>query len=258
MTESLEALKAYQDAHSDNLVIQGAETLGRTHTERLVNSGYLQMVVKGWYIPSQPGSEGDSTVWYVSYWSFVVAYLNKKFGGRWCLSPELSLYFYSGKTVVPRQLIVRSESGTNNILNLPFGTSILDIKASVPQTVYRETRYGVRLYPLELALLMVGPDYYRRDALEARTCLATLREVAPLMAVAIDGGHSTRAGRVAGALRSIGREEMADELLRTMRQVGYQVKEENPFEENVRMERMLVRCMRKGIRPGICSCLSRV
>ena len=30
---------------------------------------------------------------------------------------------------------------------------------------------------------------------------------------------------------------MADELLRTMRQVGYQVKEENPFEENVRMER---------------------
>ena len=56
------------------------------------------------------------------------------------------------------------------------------------------------------------------------------------MAVAIDGGHSTRAGRVAGALRSIGREEMADELLRTMRQVGYQVTEENPFEENVRME----------------------
>ena len=177
MAESLEALKAYQDAHSDNLVIQGAETFGRTHTERLVNSGYLQRVVKGWYIPSQPGSEGDSTVWYVSYWSFVVVYLDKKFGGRWCLSPELSLYFYSGKTVVPRQLIVRSESGTNNILNLPFGTSILDIKASVPQTVYREPRYGVRLYPLELALLMVGPEYYRRDALEARTCLATLREV---------------------------------------------------------------------------------
>ena len=236
LAESLEALKAYQDAHSDNLVIQGAETLGRTHTERLVGSGYLQMVVKGWYIPSQPGSEGDSTVWYVSYWSFVVAYLDKKFGERWCLSPEFSLYFHSGKTVVPRQLIVRSERGTNNILNLPFGTSILDIRASVPGTVYREPRYGVRLYPLELALLMVGPDYYRRDALEARTCLASLREVAPLMAAAIDNGHSTRAGRVAGALRSIGREEMADELLRTMRQVGYQVSEENPFEENVRME----------------------
>ena len=226
-------LKAYQDAHGDNLVIQGADTLGRTHTERLVNSGYLQMVMKGWYIPSSPGSEGDSTVWYVSYWHFITAYLDKRFNGAWCLSPELSLYFHSGKTVIPKQLIVRCENGTNNILQLPFGTSLVDIKASLPPTMIREPRYGVRLYPMEYALLMVGPDYYRRDALEARTCLASLRDVSPIVLAAIDGGHTTRAGRVAGALRSIGREEMADELLRMMRQVGYTVTEENPFEENV-------------------------
>ncbi len=87
---------------------------------------------------------------------------------------------------------------------------------------------------------MVGPDYYRRDALEARTCLASVREISPLVSVAIDGGHTTRAGRVAGALRSIGREEMADELLRMMRQVGHTVTEENPFEENVRLETFAV------------------
>ena len=92
MAESLAALKAYQDAHGDNLVIHGADVLGRTHTERLVDAGYLTMVLRGWYIPSFPGSEGDSTVWYVSYWSFVSAYLDSKFDGRWCLSPELSLY----------------------------------------------------------------------------------------------------------------------------------------------------------------------
>lgn len=137
MAESLAALKAYQDAHGDNLVIHGADVLGRTHTERLVDAGYLTMVLRGWYIPSFPGSEGDSTVWYVSYWSFVSAYLDSKFDGRWCLSPELSLYYYSGKSVVPRQLIVRSESGTNNIIQLPFGTSILDIKASLPPLVER-------------------------------------------------------------------------------------------------------------------------
>ena len=73
MAESLAALKAYQDAHGDNLVIHGADVLGRTHTERLVDAGYLTMVLRGWYIPSFPGSEGDSTVWYVSYWSFVSA-----------------------------------------------------------------------------------------------------------------------------------------------------------------------------------------
>ena len=56
-----------------------------------------------------------------------------------------------------------------------------------------------------------------------------------MTAVAIEGGHSTRAGRVVGALRSIGREEMADTLLTTMRQIGYEVSEENPFEENIRL-----------------------
>ena len=79
MAESLAVLKAYQDSHGENLVIQGADTLGRIHTERLVDAGYLKMVIKGWYIPSFPGSEGDSTVWYVSYWSFVAAYLESKF-----------------------------------------------------------------------------------------------------------------------------------------------------------------------------------
>ena len=240
LAESLAVLKSYQNAHGDNLVIQGADTLGRTHTERLVNSGYLTMVIKGWYIPTSPGSEGDSTVWYVSYWNFVTAYLDKRFEGAWCLSPELSLYFHSGKTVIPKQLIVRSELGANNILQLPFRTSLVDIKAPLPPEVVQEPRYGVRLYPMEYALLMVRPDYYRRDALEARACLASLRDVSPLVSAAIDGGHTTRAGRVAGALRSIGREEMADELLRMMRQVGYTVTEENPFEENVRMETFAV------------------
>ena len=133
--ESMAMLKEYQDAHGENLVIHGADTLGRTHTERLVDSGYLKMVIKGWYIPCYPGSEGDSTVWYVSYWYFIVAYLNSKFGDKWCLSPELSLYFYSGKSVVPQQLIVRSDAAANNILQLPFGTSLLDIKASLPPSV---------------------------------------------------------------------------------------------------------------------------
>ncbi len=117
LSESLGALKKYQDAHGDNLVIQGADTLGRTHTERLVNSGYLQMVIKGWYIPSSPGSEGDSTVWYVSYWSFITVYLDSRFDGKWCLSPELSLYFHSGNTLIPKQLIVRSESERTTFCN---------------------------------------------------------------------------------------------------------------------------------------------
>jgi len=234
LADSLAVLKAWQDDHKDNMVIQGASTLGEMHTKRLVDNGYLQRVIKGWYIPSSPGSEGDSTVWYVSYWSFVTAYLDSKLGEQWCLSPELSLFFYSGKSIIPK-LIVRSPKASNNILSLPFGTSILDIKASIPNSVVKEPRYGVNLYPLSLSLLMASPDYYRRNSLEARTCLAMIRDISSMTAVAIEGGHSTRAGRVVGALRSIGREEMADTLLTTMRQIGYEVSEENPFEENIRL-----------------------
>lgn len=260
--ESMAVLKEYQDAHGDNLVIHGADTLGRTHTERLVDSGYLKMVIKGWYIPCSPGNEGDSTVWYVSYWYFIMAYLNNKFGENWCLSPEQSLSFYSGCSVVPEQLIVRSPAGANNILQLPFGTSVLDIKASLPQSVEAEPRYGTHLYPLASALLMVQPDYYRRHSLEARTCLASLRDVATVVAAALDGGFTSRAGRVAGALRSIGREEMADQLLSMMRQVGHAVQEENPFAEDVRLERFelspyasRLRLMWMKMRPVVVSAL---
>lgn len=260
--ESMAVLKAYQDAHGENLVIHGADTLGRIHTERLVDSGYLKMVIKGWYIPCYPGSEGDSTVWYVSYWHFIVAYLNNKFGEDWCLSAEQSLRFYSGCSVVPNQLIVRSPAGANNDCPLLFGTSVLDIKASLPSSIEKEPRYGLHLYPLANALLVVAPDYYRHYPLEARTCLASLRDVTTVVAVALDGGYTSRAGRVAGALRSIGRDEMADQLLSMMRQVGHTVSEENPFEEDVRLERFEIspyayrlRLMWMKMRPVVMSAL---
>lgn len=234
LAESLAVLKAWQDGHTGNLVIHGAETLGEAHTKRLMDNGYLQRVIKGWYIPSSPGSEGDSTVWYVSYWPFVVAYLNGRLGETWSLSPELSLSFHSGKSVIPKQLIVRSPVASNNMLSLPFGTSILDVKADIPESVEREPRYGVRLYPLAMSLLMASPDCYRRQSLEARTCLSMIRDVSTITSAALGGGYSTRAGRVAGALRSVGRAEMADSLLLAMRRMGYEVTEENPFEEDVK------------------------
>lgn len=75
LAESLEALKTLQE-HQPNLIIKGTTQLGATHTKRLVDNGFLQRVIKGWYVPSMPGSEGDTTVWYASYWAFIVAYAN--------------------------------------------------------------------------------------------------------------------------------------------------------------------------------------
>lgn len=126
LADSLRVLKQYQDTH-ENTIIQGMKTLGETHTKRLIQNGYLEQVIKGWYMPTMPGMEGDTTVWYASYWLFIVAYANSRFGTDWCLTPEASLDLYAGETVVPHQLILRSPKASNNIIQLKHGDTLLDI-----------------------------------------------------------------------------------------------------------------------------------
>ena len=44
-----------------------SKDLSRTHRERLVANGFLEEVIKGWYIPVRPDErQGDSTAWYAS------------------------------------------------------------------------------------------------------------------------------------------------------------------------------------------------
>ena len=107
LADSLEVLRQLQDKEP-NLILRGTEAISRTHLNRLLANGWLQEVMKGWYIPSRPGSEGDTTVWYTSYWHFVRAYADSRFGSDWSLSADSSLDFHSGKTTVPGQLILKS------------------------------------------------------------------------------------------------------------------------------------------------------
>mgnify|MGYP001823280630 FL=1 len=104
---SLETLKKLQDSGA---VAIRSRDLSRTHRERLVRNGFLQEVIKGWYIPSRPGeTAGESTSWYASFWGFCASYLESRFGEGWCLSPEQSLALHTGKMTVPRQLLVRTK-----------------------------------------------------------------------------------------------------------------------------------------------------
>ena len=45
----------------------------------------------------------------------------------------------------------------------------------------------------------------------------------------LDGGHSVIAGRLAGAFRRIGRDDVADEILRVMKRACYDIRESDPF-----------------------------
>jgi hypothetical protein len=80
LAASLDALKALQER---GVVAIHARDIGRIHRERLQKNGFLQEVMKGWYIPSRPdGTASERTAWYASFWLFSRAYLHERFGGN--------------------------------------------------------------------------------------------------------------------------------------------------------------------------------
>ena len=126
LAESLDALKALQD---QGIAAIRAADLSRAHRERLLKNGFLQEVIKGWYIAARPDdAAGESTAWYASFWAFCAAYLRERFGRAWCLSPEHSLSLHTGNRTVPPQLVVRSPRGrqqrdTASLRNIAAGCS---------------------------------------------------------------------------------------------------------------------------------------
>jgi len=229
LAESLRVLKKYQEENGFS-VIRGQEALGVTHTKRLLANGYLQPIIKGWYMPSLPGNEGDTTVWYTSYWRFIAAYAQNRFGNNWSLTAEQSLAFYSGYYVAPAQVIIRATNASNNVTQLKYGDTLLDVTAVLPQRIEKDPQFGLNIYFMAEALLFCTPQYFITNRIEAQTCLESLRDASEIIALAGNQGHSTRAARIVGALNAIGRSELADDIMRMMKRLGYDLRPENPFE----------------------------
>ncbi|HEY6391335.1 MAG TPA: Fic family protein [Bryobacteraceae bacterium] len=208
-----------------------SQNLSRVHRERLLRSGFVQEVMKGWLISSSPGAgDGESTPWYASFWEFCAHYCGKRFGGQWRLSPEQSLLLHAEKTVIPPQVIVQSPKGTNHKLDLLFGTSLYEMKQPrMPPPTDLIVRNGLRLFTPEAALIRVPESFIAGNAIETRVVIASIRDPADLLRRLLDGGHSVVAGRLAGALRRIGRADSGDEIITTMKAAGYDVRETDPF-----------------------------
>ncbi|MDR2121745.1 MAG: Fic family protein [Flavobacteriaceae bacterium] len=230
LAESLKILQGLQNENGFAIVKSSEVT--RVHLERLIANGFLQEVMKGWYISSRPDNvSGDTTNWYTSYWYFIAGYCNSRFGKDWCLTPAHSLSIHSGNRIVPAQVIIRSPKGSNNVTELLHGTSLLDIKASLANPVYTEPQFGLNLYSLPEALTECSPDFFRLDSVTARTCLALIPDAFDVLKILLEKGQTTKAGRLAGAFRNIGHTMAADEIIGTMKSLGYDIREEDPFED---------------------------
>jgi hypothetical protein len=223
--EALQKLKTSQGAAAIR-----ARDLSRTHRERLMANGFLQEVIKGWYIPSHPDEvKGESTAWYASFWRFCAAYLEARFGREWCLSPGQSLALDAGNWTVPRQLVVRSPRARNRVTGFPHGTSLLDLRAALPPAGERVEEQGLRMFSAESALVACSPHYFSKHATDVRAVLPIIRDASGLLARLLAGGHTVIAGRLAGAFRNIGRDRIADDIAKTMSAAGYDVRESDPF-----------------------------
>jgi hypothetical protein len=232
LAESLEVLRKIQS--DDGITAIKAAKISRTHRERLLENGFIREVMKGWYISSIPGEKpGDTTSWYTSYWYFIADYLNDRFADDWCLSPEQSISLHSENRTVPIQVLVRSKSANNNITNLLHGTSLLEVSITMPAKKEIVKKDGINIYSLPAALISCSERFFIQSPNDVRASLLTIKDSSELLNPLIEGGHVQAAGRLSGALRNIDRQQMADEILSTMKAVGHDVREKDPFEDKL-------------------------
>ncbi|MBY0357964.1 MAG: Fic family protein [Candidatus Obscuribacterales bacterium] len=227
LAKSLESL---EKAQAQGKVAIRSSDLPRADRERLLKNGFLEEVMKGWYIPTRPDQPpGESTAWFASFWDFSADYLKNRFEDEWCLAPEHSLSLQVGNRVVPLQLVVRSPKAKNNTTPLPHHTSILDVQLAMPAKEHIQQIGGLNVFSLPTALAFCSPTLYRQNPTDARAALSAIPNASDVLNILLEGGHTVVAGRLAGAFRNIGRSGIADDIVDTMKSAGYDCREEDPF-----------------------------
>lgn len=208
-----------------------SDEFARLYRKRLIAQGFLREVIKGWLISTSPGAaQGDSTPWYASFWEFCARYCDSRFGEAWHLSPEQSLLLHAENTVIPNQVVVYSTRGTNNTVKLLFDTSLYDLKQK--QMLPAEdlmVKDGLRLFTPAATLSKVPEAFFARHPIEAQVILAGIKDSSEILSRLLEGGHTAIAGRLAGAFRRVGRGEIADDIMKTMKGAGYEPRETAPF-----------------------------
>ena len=228
LAQSLEILHGLQNANGAAAI--RAKDMTRTHRERLLANGFLQEVIKGWYIPSRPDEvKGESTAWYASFWRFAAVYLEERFGtelvplaGTVALPPRRE----TGRC--PGSSSCGPQAPTTRSPNFRTERRCWTCGPRCPPAD-RNEKEGLRLFSLESALIECSPQYFSNHATDARAAMATIRDASGVLAKLLEGGHSTIAGRLAGAFRNSGRDRIADDITKTMSAAGYDVRETDPF-----------------------------
>lgn len=205
--------------------------LSRSDRERLQKSGFIEEVIRGWLMVTNPElTKGSTTSWYVSFWPFMRRYLNDRFGTDYCLSPEASLKLHIGSTVIPQQLIIITRKKGVQKIELPHGTSLLLYEDPGRFPENRMNRENIWIMDLPSALCRIQPVIFKNYPFDVELALRMVRDLSGLTRILVQGGHSAIAGRLAGAYRAIHENEMAEQIIKDLEIAGFNVREINPFD----------------------------
>lgn len=209
-----------------------SDLLSRVHRERLASAGFVEEIMRGWLaVNSRPSDQRRiDSEWSTVYWEFVRSYLDDRFGSDWCLSPETSMALWAENWSIAPQIVVRSPAANNQVLSMPGDTSLFLLR--VPQVDQAVVHNGIRVLTKEEAIVNSARNSWTARPTDMIAVLGSIRGSAPLLRILLSGARSTIAGRIAGALRHLGRSRDADNIQSTMRAAGYVVQEDDPFDDS--------------------------
>ena len=229
-----EALRRAQAAAPSHIL--RSTQLPRRDRTLLQQRGFLVEIIKGWYALTTPQARpGDTTFWHLHFWAFVSAYLQARYGQRYCLSPEHSLDLWTAGTQTPKQLIVLTARGGVFTIKLPNDSSILLYPNRKGLPAATETKQGVQVMPLALALIRTTPSYFTRSATNAELALRMVRPEELSRALLAGEVNVSAASRIIGGLRHLGLDESAARLEADLLAAGLPIKPQNPFAEPARL-----------------------
>lgn len=229
LAAALRTLKRLQDKHQG--VVEHTDLTDEQRT-LLVDTGFLRPAMKGWYFCSNPAEgDGESTIWYATYWAFIARYLGKRFNKRYCLNPEASLLLHTGNTTSPGQVYAVAKEGGSTVLTLPSNTSLAVYadEKRVPNS--RVEARGLQVWPIAEALCMVGPQFFVNNAADAEIALSLVRGASEVLTTLLaGGGKKAAAERLAGAFEFMKRPNEAKRIVDSFAAAGTPIKPVNPFE----------------------------
>jgi len=227
---ALSRVQAQADAEHAQII--QSTLISRPDRELLLATGWLQEIIRGWYMLVRPDvATGDTAAWYANFWDFVSVYLKHRYVSNYCLSADSSLDIHVENPAVPKQVIVIVDRGAG-LRSLMYDTSLMmyeDAK-NFPKEIVK--KHGINVMSLPYALCKAAPSYFQNHPRDAELALRSIRTPDEITRLIIRYNLKTAASRMLGAYQFLGDDQMVAAIKNDLLTAGILVSTSNPFSQD--------------------------